>query len=256
VKNRIGSTLNGLLLLTLCICAGPVRASAQAGPGPIRQPSQPAAVDPISPAKASKADTPKLAHKQRGPREFSGSWTLNRDESDDPRKKMEDARASNGGNGGNGGGSRRTGIGFPGGGYPGGGGGYPGGGGNRGGRGGGQTNNPRDLQEAFPANALTITQKDIEVDLLDDRGHRQIFYTDGRKLEKSKDGSHQECSAKWEDNRLMCEDKTSSGHKITRTFELSSGGDYLYETVRVEGGRGGSSVYLRYVYDVGADEKP
>ena len=54
-----------------------------------------------------------------------GEWKLDQDDSDDPRKKMQDAQNSQG-NGGYGG-NRRMGGGYPGGGYPGGGGGGYGG---------------------------------------------------------------------------------------------------------------------------------
>lgn len=112
------------------------------------------------------------------------------------------------------------------------------------------------MQEILPANSLTIAQKDAEIDVTDDRGHKQVFYTDGRKLQKSKDTAQLESTAKWDDNRLVSEDKGSNGAKITRTFEVAASGLYFYETVRVEGGRSSSSMYLRYVYDAAPEEKP
>ena len=108
-----------------------------------------------------------------------------------------------------------------------------------------------------PADSLTVALKESEVDVTDNHEHRLVFYTDGRKIQKSKDNTSEELAAKWDDNRLVAEEKGSSGRKITRTYEIDPTGHYLYETVQMEGGRSRQPLSFRFVYDyVVPDEKP
>jgi hypothetical protein len=181
-----------------------------------------------------------------------GAWKLDRDESDDAQKKMQDARnsAGNGGYGGN----RRMGGGYPGGGYPGGG--YPGGGGGYGGRGmGSQGQSDEDRQRMAellnPSNSLTLAEatKNVEVDSFDDQERKRAFFTDGRKLQKSKDANYQEIAAHWDGARLVTDEKNPSGGKMSRTYELSYDRTQLYETLHMTVGRSSTPVDIRYVYD-------
>src|SRR5271165_1189062 len=107
--------LAGALGLLCWACPGFLR--AQAPPGPLPQVQSKDA----APAPPSIKPKPQLPPRQS----ILGAWKLNRDDSDDPRQKMQDARGSSsqGGYGGRGHG---------GGGYPGGGGGGRGGYGGRG----------------------------------------------------------------------------------------------------------------------------
>jgi hypothetical protein len=168
-----------------------------------------------------------------------GDWKLNRDESDDPRKKMQDARGS--------GGNRRGGVRMGG---PGMGGGPYGG---RRGMGGNESDEDRQrMQEIVAAsNTLTLAEakKNVETDIFDDQQRKQALFTDGRKLEKSKDLNYQQVAAHWDGNRLVTDEKSPSGNKISRTYELSYDGTQLYETVRLTRGRSNSQVSIRYVYD-------
>jgi hypothetical protein len=173
-----------------------------------------------------------------------GAWKLNRDESDDPRKKMQDARGANGGRGGGGRGGVRLGIpGMGGGPY----------GGRRGG-GGNESDQDRErIEEVLtPARSLTVAEakKDVEVDVFDDQERKTALFTDGRKLQKTKDANNQEIAAHWEGNRLVTDEKTPKGQKMSRTYELSYDGTQLYETLRLtRGRRSNSQVSVRYVYD-------
>jgi hypothetical protein len=171
-----------------------------------------------------------------------GAWKLNRDESDDPRKKLQDARSANGGRGGGGRGGVRMGI--------------PGmGGGPYGGRRGGGNESDEDreqMHEALtPSRSLTVAEakKDVEVDVFDDQVRKTALFTDGRKLQKSKDINNQEIAAHWDGNRLVTDEKTPKGQKMSRTYELSYDGAQLYETLRLTRGRSESQVSIRYVYD-------
>src|SRR5882762_5889623 len=91
--------------LRICIAAGlgvvctgwatGVRAQAPAGPLPAAQPQQSSSPE-ARPQAQSAPVKPRTS--------ILGAWKLNRDESDDPRKKMQEARGANGGQAGGGGG--------------------------------------------------------------------------------------------------------------------------------------------------------
>jgi hypothetical protein len=206
-------------------------ARAQAPSGPITAaPAQPApATNGPNPAPATPRST------------ILGAWKFNPDDSDDPSKRRQDSEDSNGG--GNGGGRGRMG-----GGYPGGHGGYGGH------RGGGESEEQREkMHDLFtPSRSLKLSMTGAEVDLVDDRDRKRAFMTDGRKLQKSKDENYQEIAAKWDGNRLVTDEKDPRGNKMSRTFELSSDGLQLYETLHTTSGRGNTPRVIRYVYDVPA----
>ena len=64
-----------------------------------------------------------------------------------------------------------------------------GGGYGRRGQGQGESDDDRERMQQLlsPAGSMTITQKDAEVDLTDNQNRKVTFFTDGRKLQKSKD---------------------------------------------------------------------
>jgi hypothetical protein len=103
-----------------------------------------------------------------------------------------------------------------------------------------------------PPSTLSVSMTGAEVDMLDDRDRKRAFMTDGRKLQKSKDDNYQEIAAKFDANRLVTDEKSPRGRKMSRTFELSSDGMQLYETLRMESGRSNRSMQIRYVYDLPA----
>jgi hypothetical protein len=126
-------------------------------------------------------------------------------------------------------------------------------GGRRGGGGGNESDEDRErMQEVVnPTRALTVAEakKDVEIDLFDDQERKTAIFTDGRKLEKTKDSTTQEIAAHWDGNRLVTDEKTPKGQKMSRTYELSYDGTQLYETLRLTRGRSNSQVSIRYVYD-------
>jgi hypothetical protein len=211
-----------------------IRGQAPAGPLPAAQPQPPLSPD-ARPQEQSAAVKPRTS--------ILGAWKLNHDESDDPRKKMQDARSADAGRGGGGRGGVRMGIpGMGGGPY----------GGRRGG-GGSESDEDRErMQEVVnPSRALTVAEakKDVEIDVFDDQQRKTAIFTDGRKLEKTKDNSTQEIAAHWDGNRLVTDEKTPKGQKMSRTYELSYDGTQLYETLRLTRGRSNSQASIRYVYD-------
>ncbi len=218
----------GVAIAFVLTMGGSVRAQAPAGPLPAAQP-QPSASATANP----QGQPPRVETRSS----IFGAWKLNRDESDDPRKKMEDARTSRGS--GSRGGTGVSIAGFP-------------IGGNR----GGESDEDRQRVESAiaAANSLRLTQKaakDPEVDLTDDQSRKQALFTDGRKLQKSdaKDDSYEEIAAHWDGSRLVTDEKGPRGGKMSRTFELSYDGAQLYETIRQTTGRSNTPIDVRYVYD-------
>ena len=118
--------------------------------------------------------------------------------------------------------------------------------------GGGESEEERQkMRELFtPAKAITLSMTGAEVDLTDDRGRKRAFMTDGRKLQKSRDENYQEIAAKFDGHHLVTDEKDPRGNKMSRTFELSSDGRQLYETLRVTIGRNNTPLVIRYVYDI------
>jgi len=127
-------------------------------------------------------------------------------------------------------------------------------GGRRGSGQNGENDQDRERMQALiaPANAITLAQrepKDPEVDLVEDQSRTTAFFTDGRKLEKSKDTTNAQVAAHWDGNRLVTDEKNPRGGKMSRAYELSYDGKQLYETVNFTMGRSNSPVTIRYVYD-------
>jgi hypothetical protein len=233
MKSRVSSIFPALGILCLGAAANPcsIRAQAPAGPLPAAQPQ-------ASPASAASPQNPQPRPETRT--SIFGQWKLSLDESDDPRKKMQDASTSRGS--GSRGGSGVSIAGFPIGGH----------GGSRGGE--SDEERLRTQSAIAPANALTLGQKDPknpEVDLTEDQNRNVIMYTDGRKIQKpdSKDDSPQEIAAHWDGPRLVTDEKSPHGGKMSRTFELSSDGTQLFETIRLTMGRSNTPLDIRYVYD-------
>jgi hypothetical protein len=195
---------------------------------------------------------------------LTGTWKLNRAKSDDPAKKLvsnDNIPLGDGGVGGTtnvGPGANQlppigssVGMGM-------------GGMGGVGGMGGGVQSMPtaaaphqwetdkdrqKKLEGLMPAGALTIEQKDGEFDFVDDASRKQVFYTDGRKLRKSKDDKVQEFDARWDAGHLSYDEKRPPKGKVTRTFELSADGRQMIETTEVDSGGLTVPIVIRYVYD-------
>ena len=223
----------------------------EAAPGPITPPA-----DSIPATAAAPAPRPRVA---QGKPTIIGSWRFNKDDSDDPRRKLQDAQASDGGSGGHG----RMGGGYPGGGYPGGGypgGGYPGGGGG-GGYGGhrGQSGYSNDdlnrLSDVMTLpRTVSVVKSDAVVELTDDLDRKREFFTDGRKLDKSKnskDDSYREVSAKWDEARLVTQEDGPKGGKIERILTPVEGenGMQLNETFKIMDSHGNTTTVIRLVFD-------
>jgi hypothetical protein len=212
---------------------------AQAPPGPLTPPPATAAnADPTPPPPKK----PEIAPRKN----IFGAWRINKDESDDGRKKLQHARDSENTNRGNGpyGSGPRVGGPWPGGGgYPGGGSRYPHDDSSDYDQMGDVVNPPREIKFTKPQ------PDEAYVELRDDREHRRMFYTDGRKLQKTKGPDYEEIAAKWDGDRLITDEKGAHNGKISRSFEVSNDGRQLVETVRVSDSKGNHAVNVQYVYD-------
>lgn len=228
--------LKEFVLLSGAYLLGSAIVCAQAPPGPLTPP----------PADAASATAPATAPPKKPevkPRKnILGGWKFNKDESEDGRAKLRQSReAENTHRGGYNGPH----IGWPGGPMGGGSGGqrYPQGHGDQSDQLGDIVNPPREMRLS------QNYDKDPEVLLSDDRQHRTAFFTDGRKLEKSKDAGYKEVAARWDGSDLVTDEKGAHGGKLSRTFKLSSDGKQLIETVHVSDSKGNHAISVRYVYD-------
>jgi hypothetical protein len=271
MNNLRDTILPAVAATILAAVLSPAHMMAQAPPGPISATPVPSSPR-TAPTQQQRPEPPRAQPRTA----IFGAWRLNRDQSSLPEKRDDvgyGGNYPNGGgypNGGNGpyGGSRRgtgnPGGGYPGGGYPGGGypggsypgGGYPGGNGPYGGpnNGGGYPDGRQQAaqrQAIPPATWMNIEQKDNEIDVIDDRNEKTAFFTDGRKLQNSKnDKTYHEVAAHWEGQRLVTDEKSPRGDKMSRTFELAPDGSQLIETVHVDSNRANELMTMRYVYDI------
>jgi hypothetical protein len=212
-------------------------ARAQAPPGPL-----PGTAAQDSPSALSRKVPPSDVPRTRN---LAGTWKLNTDDSDNPQKKFEQARGGGHGQGGHSGGGM--------------GGGWPGGHGGYGGRRvGGESDEQRQKMHLFaqPAQQLTIAQKEPQIDISDDSDRKFTAFTDGRKVEKSKDPGTQQFDAKWDDYRLVMEGKDPRGNKYERSYEVLEGNQQLRETLFLKIGRNNSEVSIRYIYDLASPASP
>ena len=238
-----GLACAAILCAACLVPSGRLFAQAPAGPLPPSHPLPP----PPTPPPAKKK--PQLEARKT----LAGYWKLNAEDSDDPNRKFEEARKTRAGQSDPGGGPSggiggpRVGIGYP----------YPGGGPNgpNGPYGGPQMGDPnagtneRVQEMVRPAYSRDIALKDAEVDSTDEHSNKVVFYTDGRKIQKSKDDSLQEVSAHWNGAQLVTDEKGPQNKKMSRTLELSPDGRQMYETWHIENGKSGSPIAIRYVYD-------
>jgi len=109
----------------------------------------------------------------------------------------------------------------------------------------------KEVQELIrPSETLEFTQDSQAIKMTDDYDRHRIFYTDGRKVKKSKDADNQKFDATWQEYRLVADFKGPDGNKIERSFEVLEGNQQLRETIHFTMGRNQREVYLRYVYDL------
>jgi hypothetical protein len=181
---------------------------------------------------------------------LAGTWKQNKDQSDDPRKAMQQAGGNSGGGHGGYGGIGGGGGGGGGGGQGGGGGmGGMGGGRGRGGNGGGGYGQGGDTSKDF--SQLTIDQTDSMTKVTGSSGHVLALYsaTDPGNAKSTSESNASAPSAEWQDGQLVVVTQSDRGGKTTRTYELSPDGKQLYVSTRIDNPRFNEPVTFRFVYD-------
>ena len=188
---------------------------------------------------------------------LAGIWKLNRDQSDDPRQRLEQASSAGGGGWGQQGPAGGGGWG----GRPGWGGwGGPGNGG-----GGGWNRSGRPISEDGAVDMsefsqLSIEQSDSGAKVTGATGRVLAQYSadsgtkndsDKDAAKKSKDSLSAPPVAQWQGDQLVTRVNGPRGVKITRIYELSYAGKQLYVTTRLESPRFNQPVSIRFVYDRG-----
>ena len=245
---------------------GVTHARAQQTAGPL-----PAATPSDQPPPAPRANVPKEIG---GKPNLSGTWALNKDESDDPREAMREAGA------GRGGGGPRIGVGGGGGGM-GGGGGWGGRRRGGGGQGGGQNAGQNAMEDL---STLTIEQTATSASVTSESGRTLAQYvapaasqsastasdgsagaqTGGGSASSSTssssvasssdpygqgDGASTTPAAQWKGSQLVAVTPGRKQGQTTRTYELSPDGKQLYVTTKIENPRLKNPVTFRLVYD-------
>jgi hypothetical protein len=249
IKIRTWICILAFSTLGLTLSAG--RAAAQADAGP-----QAGATPSDQPASSSASTVPQIG----GHPSLAGNWTLNKDQSDDPREKMREAMGAsgNGADGGRGG--------YGGGGGMGGGGGYGGGGGRRGGGQGGGRGQGGMLADY---SQLTIVQTPISAKVTGSSGNILAVWDSskssaspnsgesGNSNDNSGDSGGNErggrqmepAAATWQGNQLVAVTQGRRGGSTSRTYELSPDGKQLYVTTKMDNPRLQQPVTFRFVYD-------
>ncbi len=162
---------------------------------------------------------------------LAGQWKLSKDQSDDPRQKMQQAMGGNGQGGGRGAG---------------------GGGGHRGGGQGQRGGMMNDLDQ------LTVVQTDTSVKVSNASGRVIAAYPeDPQGAKPASNGGNADDDvrepappvAKWQGSQLVTTMQGRRGGMTTRTYELSSDGKQLIVTTKMQNPRFTQPVTFRLVYD-------
>ena len=174
--------------------------------------------------------------------DFSGTWRLNEDLSENPREKMREAMESR---------RRASGI------FDSGRGGRRGGRGD-GGRGGamgeGRQGRRAGLLFGEGADELTIRHDDPMLSITDASGRKRDFKTDGRTIEIEGERGNVEIRATWKKGeRVEITTERERVSKVKETYELAPEGRQLIVTLRMEGGRM-PTFSCRRVYDAAKAE--
>jgi hypothetical protein len=169
---------------------------------------------------------------------LAGQWQLNKDQSDDPRQKMQAARGDSGGaqgggqgGGGNGNGDGRGQVGRNGGGR---------------GQGAGMMDELQALQIDQSGSAVKVTGKSGLV--------LAQYPASDSSADKNSGGEgdgHRTTTSQWQDGQLTVVSQGPRG-KSTRTYSLSADGKQLYVTTTMENERLKEPVTYRLVYDPAA----
>jgi hypothetical protein len=157
---------------------------------------------------------------------LAGQWKLNKDQSDDPRQKMQQAMGNSGQGGGEGGGGRHGGM-----------------------RSGGQGGMMSDMSQ------LSIVQTDTSIKVSNASGRVLAAFPEDQQAAKPSsnpdDDAHQYAppAANWQGSQLVTSMQGRRGGSTNRTYELSPDGKQLIVTTKMQNPRFSQPVSFRLVYD-------
>jgi hypothetical protein len=167
--------------------------------------------------------------------DFSGTWKLNQELSEDPRDKMAESMSKGRGEGG----GRRGGEGM--------GGGMRGGGGGRGGGREGMQERSRELEQRFQQFTIDHEDPTFRIRFADDS--ESAFFTDGRMTEDLEAGLL-EARGRWKKGkRIEIERDSPQGGSITETYELSADASQLFVKTKMDGKGQSPKISFQRVYD-------
>lgn len=173
-----------------------------------------------TPAQAGSQDATASAQK------LAGQWQLNKDQSDDPRQKMQQARGdSDGGPGGVGNGGERG----------------------QGGRNGG-SRGAGGMMDEMQTLRIDQTGSNLKISGKSGRVLAQYPSSDAADANSSEGEGHRTTTSQWQNGELTGVSQGPRG-KTTRTFSLSPNGKQLYVSTKMENERFKEPVTYRLVYD-------
>ena len=169
---------------------------------------------------------PGLAQAGRNVSDFSGTWQLDENLSEDPQAAMSGKIESRGGGGpgrGGGGMGRGSGMGDP------------------------QAMRDRMKRMARGSETLTILHVEPEVTIRTADDRERKIYTDGRKQQRTGGVGPVETRSRWKKRKLVVRDRMETGTTITRTFFYQEEDPHLYVDTEIKGR--GRTIRFRRVYD-------
>ena len=152
---------------------------------------------------------------------FTGTWRLNRELSDNPQEKVKEAIGKKGG---------RLGKVM-----------------------GGRVAQDRMKDIASAAELLRITHNDPEFQVSGNNNLMRRLYTDGRKVNNTTPkGESIETTARWQGSQLVVVTQRTNGGKLTQTYSLERGGRRMNVFMQITGQRLDRPIEMRFVYDAEA----
>jgi hypothetical protein len=163
------------------------------------------------------------------PPNLGGTWKLNKDKSDNPRQKMQEAMGNLGG--------------------------MQGGGGTRGGGGGWAQRGRQGRGDRNDFSQLTIAQNGSDIKVTGESGRTLAALPADTNADANADANSNDQytpptpTVHWQNTQLIAEMDGRRGGKTTRTYELSPDGKELYVTTTIDNPHFNQPVTYRLVYD-------
>lgn len=152
---------------------------------------------------------------------FTGTWRLNRELSDNPQEKLKEAIGKRGGALG-----RMM---------------------------GGRAAQDRMKNIEGMAEVFKIVHNDPEIQVTGNNNVTRRLFTDGRKVSvTAPNGESVEITARWQGSQLVVETQRANGGKLTQTYSLDQDGGQMVVLMQIADQRLGRPIELRFVYDAEA----